>query len=323
MKIYIAAIAGHVPERMVKALSAYLDFCFLARRNAITSTMLAKMDDALSRFYEDRQIFMDVGVRVDISLPRQHALKHYIPSILLFGSPNGLCSSITDSKHIKAVKEPWRRSNRYNALGQMLTTNVRLDKMHAARLLLEKRGMMIGTTASYTAGVLDGVRPAPIRSNPADEDSEDEDVNDNGPPEPLSRRGPRALTSVDLAQRPGTYFSAAIALHTHWAVERTYPRDLKALAVHIGQPRLPILLRHFLRDQIYPDIAAEDLRDEDLPRISSKAYVYHSAVARFYAPVIFAARVVCVVNVSGQLPVGTGAQGVTLCSSTSQGTRRC
>ena len=91
----------------------------------------------------------------------------------------------------------------------------------------------------------------------------------------------------------------------------------------IGQPRLPILLRHFLRDQIYPDIAAEDLRDEDLPRISSKAYVYHSAVARFYAPVIFAARVVCVVNVSGQLPVGTGAQGVTLCSSTSQGTRRC
>ncbi|KAL1715689.1 hypothetical protein EV715DRAFT_275614 [Schizophyllum commune] len=175
MKIYIAAIAGHVPERMVKALSAYLDFCFLARRNAITSTMLAKMDDALSRFYEDRQIFMDVGVRVDISLPRQHALKHYIPSILLFGSPNGLCSSITDSKHIKAVKEPWRRSNRYNALGQMLTTNVRLDKMHAARLLLEKRGMMIGTTASYTAGVLDGVRPAPIRSNPADEDSEDED----------------------------------------------------------------------------------------------------------------------------------------------------
>ncbi|KAI5829502.1 hypothetical protein K523DRAFT_352494 [Schizophyllum commune Tattone D] len=291
MKIYIAAIAGHVPERMVKALSAYLDFCFLARRNAITSTMLAKMDDALSRFYEDRQIFMDVGVRVDISLPRQHALKHYIPSILLFGSPNGLCSSITESKHIKAVKEPWRRSNRYNALGQMLTTNVRLDKMHAARLLLEKRGMMIGTTASYTAGVLDGVRPAPIRSNPADEDSEDEDVNDNGPPEPLSRRGPRALTSVDLAQRP----------------ERTYPRDLKALAVHIGQPRLPILLRRFLRDQIYPDIAAEDLRDEDLPRISSKAYVYHSAVARFYAPVIFAARVVCVVNVSGQLP----------------GTRRC
>ncbi|THH10643.1 hypothetical protein EW146_g8310 [Bondarzewia mesenterica] len=50
---------------------------------------------------------------------------------LQFGAPNGLCSSITESKHIKAVKEPWRRSNHFNALGQMLLTNQRLDKLAA------------------------------------------------------------------------------------------------------------------------------------------------------------------------------------------------
>ena len=35
-----------------------------------------------------------------------------------FGAPGGLCSSITESKHIKAVKVPWQMSNCYNALGQ-------------------------------------------------------------------------------------------------------------------------------------------------------------------------------------------------------------
>ena len=56
-------------------------------------------------------------------MPRQHSIIHYYALIRLFGAPNGLCSSITESKHIRAVKEPWRRSNRNEALGQMLITN--------------------------------------------------------------------------------------------------------------------------------------------------------------------------------------------------------
>ncbi|KAF8953940.1 hypothetical protein BDZ97DRAFT_1678489, partial [Flammula alnicola] len=40
-----------------------------------------------------------------------------------FGAPGGLCSSITESRHITAVKKPWRRSSRFEALGQMLITN--------------------------------------------------------------------------------------------------------------------------------------------------------------------------------------------------------
>ena len=70
---------------------------------------------------------------------------HYSRLIRMFGAPNGLCSSITESKHIKAVKEPWRRSNRYNALGQMLLTNQRLDKLAAARVDFTSRGMLNGT----------------------------------------------------------------------------------------------------------------------------------------------------------------------------------
>ncbi|MGH7239761.1 MAG: hypothetical protein ACREHG_06800, partial [Candidatus Saccharimonadales bacterium] len=110
---------------------------------------LEDLQDVLQRFHEYRTIFEMTGIRPDgFALPRQHALKHYLMLIHLFGSPNGLCSSITESKHIKAVKEPWRRSNRYEALGQMLLTNQRLDKLAALRVDFTWHRMLEGTCLS-------------------------------------------------------------------------------------------------------------------------------------------------------------------------------
>jgi hypothetical protein len=62
-----------------------------------------------------------------------------------YGAPNGLCSSITESKHIKAVKEPWQGSSRYEALSQMLLTNQHLDKLTAAQADFAEHGMLCGT----------------------------------------------------------------------------------------------------------------------------------------------------------------------------------
>jgi hypothetical protein len=69
-------------------------------------------------------------------------MNHYPDTIRLFRAPNGLCSSITEAKHIKAVKEPWRRSNRDKPLKQMLFTNQHLDKLAAARIDFMQRGML-------------------------------------------------------------------------------------------------------------------------------------------------------------------------------------
>ena len=69
------------------------------------------------QFHEYHEIFMTTGVQSHFLLPQQHSMAHYH---LLFGSPNKLCSSITESKHIRAIKEPWCRSNHNEALGQML-----------------------------------------------------------------------------------------------------------------------------------------------------------------------------------------------------------
>jgi hypothetical protein len=111
----------------------------------IDEDTLVQIEDALDRFHHYRGFSYWLGfVRTRFSLPRQHSLAHYHYLIRLFGAPNGICTSITESKHSKAVRKPYQRSNRCKALGQMLVTNQRLDKIAAARSDFEAQGMLNG-----------------------------------------------------------------------------------------------------------------------------------------------------------------------------------
>ncbi|KAJ7939434.1 hypothetical protein B0H13DRAFT_2648517 [Mycena leptocephala] len=267
MKIYLGAIAGYLPSNMVKALSAFMDFCYLVRRNAISTLDLVTIQNALDRFHQYRTIFIECGVRADISFPRQHSLVHYPRSIRLFGSLNGLCSSITESKHIQAVKEPWRRSSRYKALAQMLVTITRLDKLAAAKREFTSRGMMTGTTSSYTAMVLAGYQPQVTAVEAAadlaavQEDNDDDDG---------VVHGPRSFSDIELAA----------------TAQRGYPKYLVALAAHIGQPTFPLLLRRFLHAEVHGPLAEGAVPPplDACPVFAGRITVHHSAIARFYAP---------------------------------------
>ena len=147
-QVYLPVIEGYVPSKMIKALHTFLEFAYIARRNIHDTRSLEQMDDALQHYHHHRKIFLTTGVRTSFNLPRQHALIHYTKSICLFGSQNGLCSSITESKHIKAVKEPWQRSGHFEALCQMLLTNQHADKLTATRADFKKQGMLKGTCLS-------------------------------------------------------------------------------------------------------------------------------------------------------------------------------
>jgi hypothetical protein len=144
-QVYLPALRGYVPREMIRAVRAFLEFYYNVRRDTHNSLTLTALDDSLKRFHQYREIFVKLGVRKpDSFTTRQHALIHYARAIRLFGSPNGLCSSITESKHIDAVKKPWRRSSRFNALKQILKVNSRLDKLRAARVEFTQRGMLDG-----------------------------------------------------------------------------------------------------------------------------------------------------------------------------------
>ncbi|KAJ6575917.1 hypothetical protein B0H10DRAFT_1831888, partial [Mycena sp. CBHHK59/15] len=90
-QVYLPTIEGHVPAQMLCAFSTFLDFCYLVCQNVVKQHSLPSMLHLLNITKSDRSL------------------------LNLFGAPNGLCSSITESKHITAVKEPWQRSSRYEA----------------------------------------------------------------------------------------------------------------------------------------------------------------------------------------------------------------
>jgi len=142
----MSAIEGFVPRDVVRCFCAYMDFCYIARMSVFTRSTLSRLENALERFHEYRVIFQKLGVRdptpSGFSLPRQHAMVHYRQHIENFGAPNGLCSSITESKHITAVKCPWRRSSRYNPIDQIMLINQRMEKLTTAHVHFTSQGML-------------------------------------------------------------------------------------------------------------------------------------------------------------------------------------
>ncbi|KDQ05944.1 hypothetical protein BOTBODRAFT_60809 [Botryobasidium botryosum FD-172 SS1] len=143
MRVILPALVGHVPSEIIQCVRSFLDLCYLLRLDSHSEDTLDQIDVALTEFRQHREFFRESGVRpTGFSQPREHALLHYRELIEEFGSPNGLCSSITENRHITAVKEPWRCSSRHEALGQMLLTNQRLDKLAAARTHFAEHGML-------------------------------------------------------------------------------------------------------------------------------------------------------------------------------------
>ena len=221
-QVLVNALEGHVHTDIIKTFNAFLDFCYLARQNVLTEDSLNQLDTALDRFHHYREVFRIPDVRPDgFSLPHQHALKHYRRHIENFGAPNGLCSSITESKHIAAVKKPWRQSSRYNALKQMLKINTYNDKLAAARVDFSSRGMLRGTCLGNALQSLRDAASAEAINSSSDEDEpggpdgngegghdldldrdDNDDDNDNGSPGPVD--GPTIFSEVVLALKRGT-----------------------------------------------------------------------------------------------------------------------
>jgi hypothetical protein len=194
--VYLGAIAEYLPSAMVRCISNFIEACYIAQWNAISLSSLDQLQACITRFHELRDVFIASGVRKAISLPCQHALVHYPMAIQLFGSPNGLCSSITELKHIEAIKDPWHWSSRFNALYQILRLLLRLQKLLVLHHLFSSRRMLRGTTTSYMAGTSEDTQedPMPLTSeNTAD--------NDGAPIEGVAEE--ETLSIVTLSGRMG------------------------------------------------------------------------------------------------------------------------
>ena len=118
----------------------------------------------------------------------------------MFSAPNGLCSSITELKHVKAVKKPWCHSSKFQALGQMLLTNQHIDTVMACWLECvyhmhcspsvgsiacvisgNENNIYAGTNNSYNGNENNTITPTPVTEihnhiGTNDDDNNDDDV---------------------------------------------------------------------------------------------------------------------------------------------------
>ncbi|KAF8267178.1 hypothetical protein EI94DRAFT_1701204 [Lactarius quietus] len=162
--------------------------------------------------------------------------------------------------HLQAhqgVKEPWQRSNRFEALAQMLLINQRLDKLAASRVNFAKCGMLEGMCLSTTweqilrtQAAADHILPHSLinqECGPTSDDSGKGEVNDDKDGDEDGNEdgkvaGPTVEASINLGKK-------SILNYTYKHPKSDFDTSLA-----------------------------------DLPSFYGKITVYPSAIATFYAP---------------------------------------
>ena len=98
---------GMNPSCLICAVHAILDFLYLAQYPVHLSTTLDLLADSLSHFHENKDIFIDLGVREHFNIPKLHYLKHYMDFIKLHGTMDNYNTEYTEHLHIDLAKDAY------------------------------------------------------------------------------------------------------------------------------------------------------------------------------------------------------------------------
>ncbi|KAL0563195.1 hypothetical protein V5O48_018880 [Marasmius crinis-equi] len=120
---------GFSTSRVVRCVRALTDFLYLSQYPAHTDETLALLSNALTRFHENKNIFIDLGIRPHFRLPKLHFLNHYVWKIKHFGSLDNSNTEYTERLHIDMTKDAYRASNRKDEYVQMTKWLDRKEKV--------------------------------------------------------------------------------------------------------------------------------------------------------------------------------------------------
>lgn len=127
---------SHLPAPLVRATRALLDFLYFAQYPVHSSESLVQLQDALQRFYDNKHIFVNLGIREGWELPKLHFAKHYIALIKALGTTDNYNTEYTERLHIDFAKDAYEATNHKDELSQMTIWLERKEKIarHKARI---------------------------------------------------------------------------------------------------------------------------------------------------------------------------------------------
>ena len=117
------------PTRLLRAVRGMLDFLYLAKYPVHTDETLDLLDDALGHFHDNKDIFIDLGVRANFNIPKLHFTGHYRYFIELFGTTDNYNTEYTERLHIDLAKDAYRSTNFKDEYPQMTAWLERREKI--------------------------------------------------------------------------------------------------------------------------------------------------------------------------------------------------
>ncbi|KAG2365216.1 hypothetical protein BDR07DRAFT_1470512 [Suillus spraguei] len=123
--------------RLLHAVCGLLDFLYLAQYPSHTSETLVLLNEALDLFHDNKDIFIDLGIRNLFNLPKLHFTAHYAHMIRMF--------STTDNYNTEYTEYAYRSTNHKNEFAQMTTWLEQREKVFRHKKYIQWR--LIGNTA--------------------------------------------------------------------------------------------------------------------------------------------------------------------------------
>ena len=102
---------GRDLSRIVRAICAIMDFLFIAQYQSQKCDTIHQIEDCLSIFHNNKNIFLNLEVRENFNLPKLHSLSHYTSSIQLFGMTDNYNTKQFKCLYIDFTKKPYYVSN--------------------------------------------------------------------------------------------------------------------------------------------------------------------------------------------------------------------
>ncbi|THH18011.1 hypothetical protein EUX98_g9024 [Antrodiella citrinella] len=120
---------GASPLRLVRAVRGLLDFLYLAQYPVHTTATLNLLNGALDRFHDNKDIFIDLGIRADWCIPKLHFLRHYVYLIKRLGTTDNFNTEYTERLHIDLAKDAYEATNSKDEFPQMTRWLERREKI--------------------------------------------------------------------------------------------------------------------------------------------------------------------------------------------------
>ena len=121
--------SGGDTARILRTARALLDFLYLAQLPSHTANTLLRLEESLVRFHDNKDVFLDLGVRKQFLYPKVHSLLHYRSSITLFGTTDNYNTEQTERLHIDLTKDAYSATNHKDEYPQMTAWLERREKI--------------------------------------------------------------------------------------------------------------------------------------------------------------------------------------------------